>query len=126
VVTALLLVVTAPLTRLASQRYRAPEMLLGTRSHTTACDIWSAGAVLVDLEGGWTTVGRTDMEQIYSISQAFGSPEDGAGPNTAKLSFSRLHRPTQVHPPSPLCEAALCPDPRRRPSADVLLAAALQ
>ena len=55
--------------------YRAPELLLGTKSYTQAVDIWSAGLILAELlESTPCLPGETAIEQLSLIVKLLGSP----------------------------------------------------
>lgn len=56
--------------------YKAPEILLGSRSYDEKVDIWSAGCILAELLD--TTplfTGLNDLDQIYKIQSFIGKPD---------------------------------------------------
>jgi len=55
--------------------YRAPEILLGSRSYTNAVDIWSAGCVLVELLTAKPIFdAHSEIDQINKIFGVLGTP----------------------------------------------------
>lgn len=55
--------------------YRAPELLLGTKSYTPSVDLWSAGLVLAELlQSSPCLTGESVIEQLSLIVKLLGSP----------------------------------------------------
>jgi len=57
-----------------SMYYRAPELLMGISSYTTAVDIWSVGCIMAEL--ALLTpffVGENDGDQLFAILKILGS-----------------------------------------------------
>lgn len=73
--------------------YRAPELLFGDTSYSTAIDLWSAGCVMAEF---WTRTpimqGSTEREQIDMISRMCGSINRTAWPDVEKLQLFRTVR----------------------------------
>jgi len=66
--------------------YRAPELLFGSKTHTTAVDIWSAGCILGELLDHKPLLpGRSEIHQIDLILDLLGTPNDGIWPGFSKL-----------------------------------------
>jgi len=66
--------------------YRAPELLFGSKTHTTAIDIWSAGCILGELLDHKPLLpGRSEIHQIDLILDLLGTPNDGIWPGFSKL-----------------------------------------
>lgn len=70
--------------------YRAPELLLGTARYGRAVDMWSVGAILVELLTGKPFIeGRDEVDQLHRIFDMCGTPEyEGhyTGPRFARRS----------------------------------------
>jgi serine/threonine protein kinase len=68
--------------------YRAPELLLGTARYGKAVDMWSCGAILVELLTGKPFIeGRDEVDQLHRVFDMCGTPEyDGqySGPRFAR------------------------------------------
>lgn len=57
--------------------YRAPELLFGTRIHTTAIDMWAAGCILCELLLHRPMLpGKTEIQQIEMIIDLLGKEQD--------------------------------------------------
>ncbi|KAI5136713.1 cyclin-dependent kinase 2 [Nematocida ausubeli] len=57
--------------------YRAPELLLGARNYSTAIDVWSLGCIIYELiELKPLFPGDSEIDQIYKIFQALGTPNE--------------------------------------------------
>ncbi|RUS76019.1 hypothetical protein EGW08_016224 [Elysia chlorotica] len=66
--------------------YRAPELLLGSKTHTTAIDIWSAGCIMGELLAHKPLLpGRSEMHQIDLILDMLGTPNDAIWPEFSSL-----------------------------------------
>ncbi|KAH8928456.1 Pkinase-domain-containing protein [Atractiella rhizophila] len=77
--------------------YRAPDVLLGSRTYTTSIDVWSAGCIMAEMISGVPLFrGRDNNDQLNQILRILGTPDD----NT-------LRRVTQECP-----EISLRPFPR--------------
>ena len=62
-------------------RYRAPELLLGAKSQTTAIDMWAAGCILGELLAHHPLLpGRSEIHQIELIVEMFGTPNENIWP----------------------------------------------
>lgn len=67
--------------------YRAPELLLGDKSYTSAIDMWSVGCILAELLLGRPLLpGKTEIDQIDWIFRVFGYPDELTWPECKKLS----------------------------------------
>ncbi|XP_064599005.1 cyclin-dependent kinase 10-like [Liolophura sinensis] len=61
--------------------YRAPELLLGAKTQTTAIDMWAAGCILGELLGHQPLLpGRSEIHQIGLIVDMFGTPNESIWP----------------------------------------------
>ncbi|XP_055891794.1 cyclin-dependent kinase 10-like isoform X1 [Biomphalaria glabrata] len=66
--------------------YRAPELLLGAKTHTTAIDMWSAGCILGELLAHRPLLpGRSELHQLDLILDMLGTPNDTIWPGFSKL-----------------------------------------
>jgi len=60
---------------ICSRYYRAPELIFGSTSYTTAIDIWSMGCVLAELLLGQPMFpGESEVDQLVEIIKVLGSP----------------------------------------------------
>eukprot|EP00730_Choanoeca_flexa_P000727 TRINITY_DN10316_c0_g1_i3.p1 TRINITY_DN10316_c0_g1~~TRINITY_DN10316_c0_g1_i3.p1 ORF type:complete len:318 (+),score=79.19 TRINITY_DN10316_c0_g1_i3:159-1112(+) len=87
-----------------TQWYRAPELLLGEQLYTTAVDMWSLGAVGVEMFTGQPVfTGESPMDTMYRIFDALGSPNNDtwpgveALPNFPRASRRKPHRTISQH-----------------------------
>ena len=61
--------------------YRAPEILLGSPSYSTAIDIWSLGCIFVELVTKTPLfTGDSELDQIYRIFKILGTPSQEEWP----------------------------------------------
>lgn len=66
--------------------YRAPELLLGSSSHTTSIDMWAVGCILGELLGHKPLLpGTTEISQLEMIIDLLGTPSDLIWPEFSKL-----------------------------------------
>lgn len=66
--------------------YRAPEILLGTRSYSTAVDMWSVGCILAEMAMGRPVFcGESEIEQLLGIFRVLGTPNMDSWPNVGSL-----------------------------------------
>ncbi|GLD99174.1 hypothetical protein PINS_up007892 [Pythium insidiosum] len=62
--------------QVATRWYRAPELLLGSRTYDSAVDMWSVGAIFAELlQLVPLFAGQSDLDQLYRIIQVLGHPE---------------------------------------------------
>lgn len=61
---------------IASRYYRAPELLFGCQTYTTAIDVWSAGCVIAEMLMAGTPIfpGASSVGQITEIAKVIGPP----------------------------------------------------
>jgi serine/threonine protein kinase len=60
---------------ICSRYYRAPELIFGATSYTTAIDIWSTGCVMAELIlGAPMFPGASGMDQLVEIIKVLGTP----------------------------------------------------
>ncbi|XP_029464079.1 cyclin-dependent kinase 10 isoform X1 [Rhinatrema bivittatum] len=66
--------------------YRAPELLLGTTTQTTAIDMWAVGCILAELLAHKPLLpGSSEIQQIDLIVQLLGTPNENIWPGFSKL-----------------------------------------
>ncbi|CAH0391260.1 unnamed protein product [Bemisia tabaci] len=78
--------------------YRAPELLLGSKTQTTAIDMWAAGCIFGELLGHKPLLpGRSEIAQIELIIDLLGTPSDAIWPEYSSLpalqNFTLKHQP---------------------------------
>lgn len=73
--------------------YRAPELVLGDKTYTTAVDIWGAGCVFAEfLEKKPILQGTSDIDQGHVIFKLLGTPDDEEWPLAKYLPGAELTR----------------------------------
>jgi serine/threonine protein kinase len=68
--------------------YRAPELLLGQNKYSTPIDVWSIGCIfaeLITLQPLFPA--DSEIDQLYKIFQALGTPDDTIWPGVSKLPY---------------------------------------
>merc|ERR1711972_667055 len=72
--------------------YRSPELLLGTRTYTTAVDIWSIGCNFGELLNKRPLLpGKVEEHQVQLICQLLGTPSLKIWPGLGELPlYSRI------------------------------------
>ncbi|NWH67636.1 CDK10 kinase, partial [Geococcyx californianus] len=66
--------------------YRAPELLLGMTTQTTAIDMWALGCILAELLAHKPLLpGTSEIHQIDLIVQLLGTPNENIWPGFSKL-----------------------------------------
>ncbi|KAF3689251.1 Cyclin-dependent kinase 10 [Channa argus] len=72
--------------RLCEDRYRAPELLLGTKTQTTALDMWAVGCILAELLAHKPLLpGTSEIQQVDLIVQLLGTPNENIWPGFSQL-----------------------------------------
>lgn len=57
--------------------YRAPDVLLGSRTYSTSIDIWSAGCIMAEMISGVPLFrGRDNNDQLNQILRILGTPDE--------------------------------------------------
>uniref|UniRef100_A0A8D0D6T4 Cyclin dependent kinase 10 n=1 Tax=Sander lucioperca TaxID=283035 RepID=A0A8D0D6T4_SANLU len=63
--------------RVVTLWYRAPELLLGTKTQTTALDMWAVGCILAELLAHKPLLpGTSEIQQVDLIVQLLGTPNE--------------------------------------------------
>ncbi|KAK4192094.1 hypothetical protein QBC35DRAFT_263282 [Podospora australis] len=66
--------------------YRAPDVLLGSRSYSTSIDIWSAGCIMAEMYSGRPLFpGTTNEDQTIRIFRIMGTPTERTWPGLSKF-----------------------------------------
>ena len=66
--------------------YRAPDVLMGSRTYSTSIDIWSCGCILAEMITGKPLFpGTNDEEQLKLIFDIMGTPNESLWPSVTKL-----------------------------------------
>ena len=66
--------------------YRAPDVLLGSRTYNTSIDIWSAGCIMAEMYTGRPLFpGTTNEDQLQKIFRLMGTPGERSWPGIAQL-----------------------------------------
>ncbi|KAJ7596589.1 Pkinase-domain-containing protein [Mycena floridula] len=57
--------------------YRAPDVLLGSRTYSTSIDVWSCGCIFAEMISGVPLFrGRDNQDQLLNIMRIIGTPSD--------------------------------------------------
>lgn len=79
--------------------YRAPELLLGARTYTTAVDMWSVGCIFAELlQKEPLFPGRGEIDQLNRILTLLGRPSEDAWPGWTRLPNARAININAVGP----------------------------
>ncbi|XP_015954470.1 cyclin-dependent kinase G-2 [Arachis duranensis] len=71
-------------------RYRAPELLLGSKEYSTAIDMWSVGCIMAELVAREPLFkGKNEVEQLDQIFRTLGTPDENIWPGLSKLPGSK-------------------------------------
>ncbi|KAK0722476.1 kinase-like domain-containing protein [Lasiosphaeria miniovina] len=66
--------------------YRAPDVLLGSRTYNTSIDIWSAGCIMAEMFTGRPLFpGTTNEDQIIRIFRIMGTPTERTWPGLTQF-----------------------------------------
>ncbi|KAF9086273.1 negative regulator of the PHO system [Mortierella sp. AD031] len=81
--------------------YRAPDVLLGSKTYSTSIDIWSAGCIMAEMYLGRPIfAGSNNQDELMKIFKVMGTPTEETWPGVSKLSEYRKDFP--YYPPKPL------------------------
>ncbi|KAL7270689.1 negative regulator of the PHO system [Rhizina undulata] len=65
--------------------YRAPDVLLGSRTYNTSIDIWSAGCIMAEMYTGRPLFpGITNEDQLQKIFRLMGTPSERSWPGISQ------------------------------------------
>jgi serine/threonine protein kinase len=66
--------------------YRAPDVLLGSRTYNTSIDIWSAGCIMAEMYTGRPLFpGTTNEDQLVRIFRLMGTPSERQWPGISQF-----------------------------------------
>ena len=66
--------------------YRAPDVLLGSRTYNTSIDIWSAGCIMAEMFTGRPLFpGTTNEDQLLRIFRLMGTPSERSWPGISSF-----------------------------------------
>jgi len=66
--------------------YRAPDVLLGSRTYNTSIDIWSAGCIMAEMFTGRPLFpGTTNEDQLQKIFRLMGTPSEMSWPGISSF-----------------------------------------
>ena len=66
--------------------YRAPDVLLGSRTYNTSIDIWSAGCIMAEMFTGRPLFpGTTNQDQLIRIFRLMGTPTEATWPGLSQF-----------------------------------------
>ncbi|KAJ3596668.1 hypothetical protein NHX12_003072 [Muraenolepis orangiensis] len=72
--------------RVVTLWYRAPELLLGTKTQTTALDMWAVGCIVAELLAHKPLLpGGSEIQQVDLIVQLLGTPNENIWPGFSRL-----------------------------------------
>lgn len=81
--------------------YRAPDVLLGSRTYNTSIDIWSAGCIMAEMFSGRPLFpGTTNEDQILRIFRIMGTPTERTWPGLSQ--FPEYKATWQMYATQPL------------------------
>ena len=71
--------------------YRAPDVLLGSRTYSTSIDVWSCGCIFAEMISGVPLFrGRDNNDQLLHIMRIIGTPDDRTVRKMAAESVSQV------------------------------------
>jgi serine/threonine protein kinase len=74
--------------------YRAPDVLLGSRTYNTSIDIWSAGCIMAEMYSGRPLFpGTTNEDQLQKIFRLMGTPSERTWPGISQYPEYRASFP---------------------------------
>ena len=66
--------------------YRAPDVLLGSRTYNTSIDIWSAGCIMAEMYTGRPLFpGSTNEDELQKIFRLMGTPSERSWPGISQF-----------------------------------------
>lgn len=79
--------------------YRAPDVLLGSRTYSTSIDIWAAGCIMAEMYTGRPLFpGTTNVDQLQKIFRTMGTPTEQTWPGVTQLSEYKQPQPQDIFP----------------------------
>ncbi|TPX39064.1 hypothetical protein SeMB42_g06493 [Synchytrium endobioticum] len=81
--------------------YRAPDVLLGSKTYSTTIDIWSAGCIMAEMYSGKPLFpGKTNEDQLQKIFRLLGTPAENSWPHVTE--FPEWKKTWPFYPAVPL------------------------
>ena len=72
--------------------YRAPDVLLGSRTYNTSIDIWSAGCIMAEMYTGRPLFpGTTNEDELQKIFRLMGTPSERSWPGISQFPEYKLN-----------------------------------
>ena len=77
--------------------YRAPDVLLGSRTYNTSIDIWSAGCIMAEMYSGRPLFpGTTNEDQLLKIFRLMGTPSERSWPGITQYPEYKANWPNMA------------------------------
>ncbi|KAE8661729.1 Cyclin-dependent kinase G-2 [Hibiscus syriacus] len=97
-------------TKVVTQWYRAPELLLGAKKYSTAVDMWSVGCIMAELLAKEPLFkGTSEIDQLHKIYDTLSVPNEKVWPGFSELPGAKANYSKQL---------LLTYDPEKRITAD--------
>lgn len=78
--------------------YRAPELLLGSRTYSPAIDMWSTGCIFAELVNREPLFrAESEIGLLHRVFEALGTPGEGAWAGVESLAHYRTNFPQWAH-----------------------------
>ncbi len=78
--------------------YRAPDVLLGSRTYSTSIDIWSIGCIMAEMYTGRPLFpGTTNEDQLQRIFRLLGTPSERTWPGISQLPEYKPNLQMQIY-----------------------------
>ncbi|TPX35862.1 hypothetical protein SmJEL517_g01738 [Synchytrium microbalum] len=78
--------------------YRAPDVLLGSKTYSTTIDMWSAGCIMAEMYSGKPLFpGKTNEDQLLKIFKLLGTPSEATWPGVS--GFAEWKKTFPYYPP---------------------------
>ncbi|OMP10271.1 hypothetical protein COLO4_04658 [Corchorus olitorius] len=85
-------------TKVVTQWYRAPELLLGAKKYSTAVDMWSVGCIMAELLAKEPLFrGTSEIDQLRKIFDILGTPNEKIWPGFSKLPGAKANYTKQPY-----------------------------
>ncbi|TYI18026.1 hypothetical protein ES332_A07G062300v1 [Gossypium tomentosum] len=79
-------------TKVVTQWYRAPELLLGAKTYSTAVDMWSVGCIMAEMLAKQPLFkGTSEIDQLRKIFDTLGTPNENIWAGFSELPGSRAN-----------------------------------
>jgi serine/threonine protein kinase len=77
--------------------YRAPDVLLGSRTYSTSIDLWSCGCIFAEMISGMPLFrGKDNIDQLLHIVKILGTPSTNTLKKMREAAVSRNIFPSYV------------------------------